>query len=81
MDKNLLIINDVGDLMLLEIMNEELKKQTEQISTFILEAKHEIPQMDRYEEKKNILIELITNEKLFHEEIVYLKNKFVSIKI
>jgi hypothetical protein len=81
MDNNLLIINDVGDLMLLEIFNEELKKQTEQISTFILEAKNEIPQMDRYEEKKNILIELITNGKLYDEEIVFLKNKFVSINI
>ena len=64
MDTNFLIIKDIGDLMLFEILNEEWKKRTEQISSFISATKHEIPQMDCYEEKKNILIELITNENL-----------------
>ena len=57
--ENLLIIREIGDLMLLEIINEKWKQMSEQVSVFISSMKHGMPQMEQYEDKKNILFELI----------------------
>ena len=77
--KNLLIIKEFGDLMLLEIINEKWKQMSEQISTFISSMKVGLSQMEQYEEKKNILFELIDSELLDHNEYSNLKAQFVSI--
>ena len=75
--ENFLILNELGDLMLLEIINEKWKVQSEQFSASIATIKEMTPQMDKYEEKKNILVELINGEKLDEENYLFLKNKFV----
>ena len=49
--ENLLIIKEVGDLMLLEIINKKWKQISEQISAFIFSMKHDISQIEKYEEK------------------------------
>jgi len=77
--ENLLVINDMGDLMLLEIVNEKMKLNSEIISVVISEIKQNSLQMEIYEEKKNILIELIQSEKLDEGNLFCLKDKFVSI--
>ena len=56
--ENLLIIREIGDLMLLEIINEQWIQMSEQVSVFISSMKHGMPQLEQYEDKKNILFEL-----------------------
>ena len=75
--ENLLIINEIGDMMLLEIINGKLKQMSEQVTAFISSMKHGMPQMEQYDEKKNILFELINSELLDHNEYSNLKAKFV----
>jgi len=75
--ENFLIINELGDLMLLEIINEKWKVQTEHVSTFITSIKEMTPQSEKYEEKKSNLVGLINAEKLDEENYLFLKNKFV----
>ncbi len=77
--ENLLIINEIGDLMLLEIINEKLKQISDQVAAFITSMKHDMSQMEQYEEKKNILFELINSELLDNNEYSNLKTKFVRI--
>ena len=59
--ENLLIINEIGDMMLLEIINGKLKQMSEQVTAFISSMKHGMPQMEQYDEKKNILFEIAGN--------------------
>ena len=76
--ENLLIIKEFGDLMLLEIINEKWKQMSEQVSVFILSMKHDLSQIEKYEEKKNILFELINSELMKPNEYLNLKAQFVS---
>ena len=76
--ENLLIIREIGDVMLLEIINEKWKQMSEQVSAFITSMKHGMPQMEQYEEKKNILFELIDSEIMDQNEYYKLKSKFVT---
>jgi hypothetical protein len=46
---------------------------------FISSMKHGMPQMEQYEEKKNILIELIDSELLDTNKYSNLKAKFVRL--
>jgi hypothetical protein len=64
--------------MLLEIINKKWKQMSDQISAFIFSMKHDISQIEKYEEKKNILFELIDSELMNPKEYSNLKAKFVS---
>ena len=75
--ENLLIIREIGDLMLLEIINEKWKQMSEQVSVFISSMKHGMPQLEQYEDKKNILFELIDSDIMDQNEYFKLKTKFV----
>ena len=75
--ENLLIIREIGDLMLLEIINEKWKQISEQVSFFISSMKHGMPQLEQYEDKKNILFELIDSNIMDQNEYFKLKTKFV----
>ena len=75
--ENLLIIREIGDLMLLEIINEKWKQISEQVSLFISSMKHGMPQLEQYEDKKNILFELIDSNIMDQNEYFKLKTKFV----
>ena len=75
--ENLLIIREIGDLMLLEIINEKWKQMSEQVSVFISSMKHGMPQLEQYEDKKNILFELIDSNIMDQNEYFKLKTKFV----
>ena len=77
--ENLLIIREIGDLMLLEIINEKWKQMSEQVSVFISSMKHGMPQMEQYDEKKNILFELINSDITDRNEYSFLKAKFVRM--
>ena len=45
------------------IGNKKWKQMSEQVSVFISSMKHGMPQMEQYDEKKNILFELINSDK------------------
>ena len=75
--EHLLIIREIGDLMLLEIINEKWKQMSEQVSFFISSMKHGMPQIEQYEDKKNILFELIDSNIMDQNEYFKLKTKFV----
>ena len=75
--EHLLIIREIGDLMLLEIINEKWKQMSEQVSVFISSMKHGMPQIEQYEDKKNILFELIDSNIMDQNEYFKLKTKFV----
>ena len=75
--ENLLIIREIGDLMLLDIINEKWKQMSEQVSVFISSMKHGMPQIEQYEDKKSILFELIDSNIMDQNEYFKLKTKFV----
>ena len=71
-----LILNEVGDLMFLEIVIDEMKKQLKQIMFFIASMKLNSPYLKQYEEEKSVLVELI-KAKVFDENYICLKEKLV----
>ena len=76
--EDLLIVREVGDLMFLEIMNEEVRKQSDQVSAFINETKQNSLNMEHYEEKKELLVKLIKSEMIDDENYLFLKEKLVT---
>ena len=76
--EDLLIVREVGDLMFLEIMNEEVRKQSDQVSAFINETKQNSLNMEHYEGKKELLVKLIKSEMIDDENYLFLKEKLVT---
>jgi hypothetical protein len=75
--ENFLILNEVGDLMFLEIVIDEMKKQLKQIMLFIASMKLNSPYLKQYEEEKSVLVELI-KAKVLDENYLCLREKLVS---
>ena len=71
-----LILNEVGDLMFLEIVIDEIKKQLKKIALFIASMKLNSPYLKQYEEEKSVLVELI-KAKVFDENYFCLREKLV----
>ena len=77
--ENLLIIKEFGDLMFLEILNDEMRKRSHLVSVFILEKKQNSSNMEQYDEKKKLLEEFFKSESTFdYQKSIFLKEKIVS---
>lgn len=77
--ENLLIIKEFGDLMFLEILNDEMRKRSHLVSDFILEKKQNSSNMEQYDEKKKLLEEFFKSESTFdYQKSIFLKEKIVS---
>ena len=65
MEANFLIIKELDRLLFLEIINDDLREQSNILSMLISSIKETSPLVEIYEEKKQILLELfkVTNIK------------------
>jgi hypothetical protein len=83
-----LISKDLDNLLVLDVINEDFREQTKQISILISSITQQSPLLEIYEEKKKLLLDTLNsqrvNEKnLFRDKLVSVFNygKYESFKI
>jgi hypothetical protein len=69
---------DLDDLLALDVINEDFRKQSEQISIRILSHAQNSSLLSIYEEKKKLLLENLKSERLNNEKNLF-KEKLVSV--
>ena len=75
--EQLLIVEKANDLIFLEIMIHELRERFDKISELICSIKENMPHLNLYENKKNILYELTKWRKFDEENLSFLNGKLV----
>ena len=79
--EHLLIINEVADLMFLEIIEALHIEKMNLVSLSISKFKQNLSNLEQYEEKKNIFLEIIKAEKFDQENFILLREKLVRKKM
>ena len=75
--EQLLIVEKANDLIFLEIMIHELRERFDKISELICSIKENMPHLNLYENKKNLLQELTKWRKFDEENLSFLNGKLV----
>ena len=78
MEKHL-ISKELDDLLLLEVLNEDLREQTKLLSLLISSIKETSPRLSVYEQKKKHLMDLVKSEQMSHANLNKIKEKLVKI--
>ena len=75
-----ILSRELDDLMLLQIINEEIREQSAILAILISSIKQSSPLLPNYEEKTHILREIIKSTKFEFEEenFIFLREKLVS---
>jgi len=76
--ENFLISNELDDLLFLEIVNEDLREQSKILSILISSIKQTSPLLQIYEEKKEILVNVLKHRTPNDKSHRILKEKLVS---
>jgi hypothetical protein len=78
MEANFLISKELDSLLFLEIINDDLREQSNILSMLISSIKETSPLVEIYEEKRQILLELLKSRTLNNKNCMILKEKLVS---
>jgi hypothetical protein len=83
-----LISKDLDNLLALDVINEDFREQTKQISILISSITQQSPLLEIYEGKKKLLLDTLNSQRLnekniFREKLVSVFNfgKYESFKI
>ena len=76
-----LISRELDDLLFLEIVNDDLREQLDILSLLISSVKEKLPLVEKYEEKKKILMELLKSLTFNDKRHWILKEKLVSFNL
>jgi len=75
--EQLLIVEKANDLIFLEIMIHDLRERFDKISDLICSIKENMPHLNLYETKRNLVSELIKWKKFDEENLSFLNGKLV----
>jgi hypothetical protein len=75
--EQLLIVEKANDLIFLEIMIHDLRERFDKISDLICSIKVSMPHLNLYENKRNLISELIKWKKFDEENLSFLNGKLV----
>jgi hypothetical protein len=76
-----LISKEQDNLLFLDIINDDLREQLDILSLLISSVKEKLPLVEKYEEKKKILMELLKSLTFNDKRHWILKEKLVSFNL